>query len=190
MKNNNHEHLKNLTRGIFVENPLFVMILGTCPALAVTKSLEAALGMSILFMITLIGSNVVISLLKKLIPEAIKIPCYIVIIATFVTIIKMLCEAFLPELYSSLGVFISLIVVNCIILGRAESFASKNGPGASFMDAIGSGLGFAMALCIMGLIRELIGTGGITVGQYFTFLADASGEARSFTPLANYSIRL
>lgn len=189
--NKEKKSLKNVfLNGIIAENPVFVSLLGMCPTLATTKTLEAAIGMSILVILVLIGSNVIISLLRKVIPAEVKIPAYIVIIATFVTIIKMLCEAFLPELYSSLGVFISLIVVNCIILGRAESFASKNGPGASFMDAIGSGLGFAMALCIMGLIRELIGTGGITVGQYFTFLADASGEARSFTPLANYSIRL
>src|SRR5574344_969175 len=170
MKNNNHEHLKNLTRGIFVENPLFVMILGTCPALAVTKSLEAALGMSILFMITLIGSNVVISLLKKLIPEAIKIPCYIVIIASFVTVIKMLCEAFLPELYSTLGVFLSLLVVNCIVLGRAEAFANKNTVFDSLLDGIGNGIGYTLAISVIGLIREILGTGMLTFGEVFTFL--------------------
>jgi electron transport complex protein RnfE len=184
MANNKHEHLKNLTRGIFIENPLFVMILGTCPALAVTKSLEAALGMSILFMITLIGSNVVISLLKKLIPEAIKIPCYIVIIASFVTVIKMLCEAFLPELYSTLGVFISLIVVNCIVLGRAEAFANQNTVFDSFLDAIGMSLGYGLALVIMALIREVFGTGGITMGNILTFISYFS-----FVPLASYKLQ-
>ena len=113
--------------GLITENPVFVSLLGMCPTLATTKSVESALGMGILVILTLIGSNILISLLRKLIPAEVKIPCYIVIIATFVTIIKMLCQAFVPDLYSSLGVFISLIVVNCIILGRAEAFASKIG---------------------------------------------------------------
>lgn len=153
--------------GIIKENPVFVSLLGTCPTLATTKSIEAALGMGILVILTLIGSNLLISLLRKIIPEQVKIPCYIVIIATFVTVIKMLCQAFVPALYDSLGVFISLIVVNCIILGRAEAFASKNGPIASIMDAIGCGIGFTMALCIMAFFREIIGTGAITIGEYF-----------------------
>ena len=117
---------KNFLKGIFAENPLLVSLLGTCPALATTKSVEAAIGMGILFTIVLLCSNVIISLLRKLIPDEIRTPAYIVVIATFVTIVKMISQAFLPELYSTLGVFISLIVVNCIVLGRAESFASKN----------------------------------------------------------------
>lgn len=153
--------------GLITENPVFVSLLGMCPTLATTKSVESALGMGILVLLTLIGSNILISLLRKLIPAEVKIPCYIVIIATFVTIIKMLCQAFVPDLYSSLGVFISLIVVNCIILGRAEAFASKNGPFASFIDAIGTGLGFTMALCIIAFFRELIGTGALSFGVYF-----------------------
>jgi electron transport complex, RnfABCDGE type, E subunit len=173
------EHIKNLTRGIFIENPLFIGLLGTCPALAVTKSVEAALGMGILFLITLIGSNLVISMVKKIIPEEIKIPCYIVIIASFVTIIKMLCESFLPELYSTLGVFISLIVVNCIVLGRAEAFASKNTVYDSFLDAIGMGVGYTLALVIMAFIREILGTGGISMGTILTFI-----PYFSFTPLS------
>lgn len=153
--------------GIIKENPVFVALLGCCPTLATTKSVEAAFGMGLLVILVLIGSNVLISLLRKVIPAEVKIPCYIVIIATFVTIIKMLTQAFIPALYDSLGVFISLIVVNCIILGRAESFASKNGPKASFFDALGTGIGFTMALCIIAFIRELIGTGALTFGYYF-----------------------
>ena len=177
--------LKSFLAGIIKENPVFVGLLGMCPTLATTKSLESAFGMGILVILTLIGSNVLISLLRKIIPSEIKIPCYIVIIATFVTIIKMLSEAFLPELYASLGVFISLIVVNCIILGRAEAFASKNGPLLSLFDALGMGIGFTIALCIMGVIREVLGTGGLTFGVYFTFL-----HLVSFTPLAEYAIKL
>ncbi|MDE6946487.1 MAG: electron transport complex subunit E [Anaeroplasmataceae bacterium] len=176
---------KTFLAGIIKENPVLVGLLGMCPTLATTKSLESAFGMGILVILTLIGSNVLISLLRKIIPSEVKIPCYIVIIATFVTIIKMFAEAFLPELYSSLGVFISLIVVNCIILGRAEAFASKNGPLLSLLDAIGTGLGFTIAMCIMGLLRELLGTGGLTFGVYFTFI-----PLTSFTPLSEYAIKL
>lgn len=153
--------------GIITENPTFVSLLGMCPTLATTKSLEAAIGMGLLVILTLIGSNTIISLLRNIIPSEVKIPCYIVIIATFVTIIKMLTQAILPDLYSSLGVFISLIVVNCIILGRAEAFAAKNGPVASFFDGIGSGIGFTLAICVVAIIREILGTGAITVGAYF-----------------------
>lgn len=179
------KRLRTFLAGIIQENPVLVGLLGMCPTLATTKSLESAFGMGILVILTLIGSNVLISLLRKIIPSEVKIPCYIVIIATFVTIIKMFAEAFLPELYASLGVFISLIVVNCIILGRAEAFASKNGPLLSLLDALGMGIGFTMALCIMGVIRELLGTGGLTFGVYFTFI-----PYTSFTPLANYAIKL
>ena len=175
--------LYELTKGIIKENPLFVLLLGTCPSLATTTSLEGAIGMGILFTFVLVGSNVVISLLRKIIPAQIKIPCYIVIIATFVTIVKMLSEAFLPELYSTLGVFISLIVVNCIVLGRAEAFASKNSVGASLLDGVGMGIGYTLALVIMAFAREFLGTGGITIGEIFTFLPHVS-----FTPLANYSM--
>lgn len=153
--------------GIIKENPVFVSLLGMCPTLATTKSIEAAFGMGILVILTLLGSNLLISLLRKVIPSSVKIPCYIIIIATFVTIIKMLCQALVPALYESLGVFISLIVVNCIILGRAEAFASKNGPVASIFDALGCGIGFTMAICIIAFFREIIGTGAITIGEYF-----------------------
>lgn len=161
--------------GIIKENPLFVSLLGFCPALAVTKSLEAAFGMGVLLTFVLLFSNLLISLLRKLIPEEIKIPCYIIIIASFVTMVKLLAEAFLPELYSTLGVFISLIVVNCIVLGRAEAFSSKNGPFLSMLDALGNGIGYTLAICLIALIREVLGTGMITFGATFTFIAAANG---------------
>ena len=156
-----------LLAGIITENPTFVSLLGMCPTLATTKSVEAAIGMGLLVILTLIGSNTIISLLRNIIPSQVKIPCYILIIATFVTILKMLTEAFIPDLYSSLGVFISLIVVNCIILGRAEAFASKNGPVASFFDGLGAGIGFTLAICVIALIREVVGTGALSFGVYF-----------------------
>lgn len=161
---------KNFLKGILQENPLLVSILGTCPALATTKSLEAALGMGILFTIVLLCSNVLVSLLRKLIPEEIRTPAYIVIIATFVTIVKMLTNAFLPELYSTLGVFISLIVVNCIVLGRAEAYASKNTVFDSFIDALGMGVGYTLALLLMAFFREILGTGAFSFGKIFTFI--------------------
>ena len=161
---------QNFLKGLFIENPLFISVLGTCPALATTKSIEAAIGMGILFTIVLICSNTLISLLRRLIPEEIRTPSYIVVIATFVTIVKMLTNAFLPELYSTLGVFISLIVVNCIVLGRAEAFASKNNVFDSFIDGIGMGVGYTMALCIMAFFREFLGTGGFAFGNIFTFI--------------------
>ena len=156
-----------LLAGIITENPTFVSLLGMCPTLATTKSVEAAIGMGLLVILTLIGSNTIISLLRKVIPSQVKNPCYILINATFVTILKMLTEAFIPDLYSSLGVFISLIVVNCIILGRAEAFASKNGPVASFFDGLGAGIGFTLAICVIALIREVVGTGALSFGVYF-----------------------
>ena len=153
-----------------IENPLFVSILGTCPALATTKTVEAAIGMGLLFTIVLICSNVLVSLLRKLISEEIRTPAYIVIIATFVTMVKMLTNAFLPELYSTLGVFISLIVVNCIVLGRAEAYASKNNVFDSLIDALGMGLGYTLAIMLMAIFRELLGTGAFTFGRIFTFI--------------------
>ena len=168
---------KNFLKGIIAENPLFVSILGTCPALATTKSLEAAIGMGILFTIVLICSNMLVSLLRKLIPEEIRTPAYIVIIATFVTMVKMFANAFLPELYSTLGVFISLIVVNCIVLGRAEAYASKNGVFDSLIDALGMGVGYTLAILSMALFREILGTGMITIGKIFTFIHNSNGEA-------------
>ena len=163
---------KNFLKGIIVENPLLVSILGTCPALATTKTVEAAIGMSLLFTIVLVCSSILVSLLRKVISEEIRTPAYIVIIATFVTLVKMLTQAFLPELYSTLGVFISLIVVNCIVLGRAEAYASKNNPFDSLIDALGMGVGYAMALIIMAFFRELLGAGYISFGKIFTFIPE------------------
>ena len=163
---------KNFLKGILTENPLFVSILGTCPALATTKTLEAALGMGLLFTAVLICSNILVSLLRKIISEEIRTPAYIVIIATFVTMVKMFTNAFLPELYSTLGVFISLIVVNCIVLGRAEAYASKNGVFDSFIDALGMGVGYTLAIMLMAFFRELLGTGGFTFGKVFTFIPE------------------
>ncbi len=170
--------------GFFVENPLFVLLLGTCPSLATTTSIESAIGMGVLFLIVLVCSNVLISLCRKIIPDEIHIPCYIVIIATFVTAVKLLTEAFLPELYSTLGVFISLIVVNCIVLGRAEAFASKNNVIDSLLDGVGMGLGYTMALIIIAFFREFLGTGGFTFGKVFTFI-----PLVEFLPLKAYAIR-
>ena len=170
MKKEKGQIKQNFLKGIIQENPLFVSILGTCPALATTKTLEAAIGMGILFTIVLLCSNILISLIRKLIPDEIRTPAYIVVIATFVTIVKMFTNAFLPELYSTLGVFISLIVVNCIVLGRAEAYASKNTVFDSMIDALGMGVGYSIALCMMAFVRELLGTGGFTFGQIFTFI--------------------
>ncbi len=151
-------------------NPLFVMILGTCPALAVTTSLESAFGMGLLFTFVLFFSNLLISSLRKVIPEEITTPSYVVIIATFVTIVKLLSSTFLPELYDSLGVFVALLVVNCIVLGRAEAFANKNGVVDSMVDALGNGVGYTWAICAIALVREVLGTGTITFGATFTFI--------------------
>jgi len=170
MSRNKGQTKANFLKGIIVENPLFVSILGTCPALATTKTLEAAIGMGILFTIVLICSNVLVSLLRKLIPEEIRTPSYIVIIATFVTMVKMFTNAFLPELYSTLGVFISLIVVNCIVLGRAEAYASQNNVFDSFIDALGMGVGYTLAIMLMAIFREFLGTGGFAIGNIFTFI--------------------
>ncbi|MBP5216506.1 MAG: electron transport complex subunit RsxE [Bacilli bacterium] len=169
-------HKESFLRPIWIENPLFVLVLGTCPALAITKTFEASFGMGILFTFVLVFSNILISALRKVIPDEVHIPCYIVIIATFVTITKMMTEAFLPELYSSLGVFLALLVVNCIVLGRAEAFANKNSVGDSLLDGLGNGLGFTIAICIIGVIREILGTGMLTFGNIFTFLK-INGEA-------------
>jgi Na+-translocating ferredoxin:NAD+ oxidoreductase subunit E len=163
-------HHDSFVSGILKENPLFITVLGTCPALAVTTSLEAAIGMGLLFTFVLVCSNVLISLLRKLIPDEIQTPAYIVVIAAFVTIVKMLCAAYLPELYTSLGVFLSLLVVNCIVLGRAEAFANQNTVYDSFLDGVGNGIGYTLALCVIAIIREIIGTGWLSFGTIFTFL--------------------
>jgi len=155
--------MKNLLKGIVRENPIFVLVLGLCPSLAVSTTVNNAIGMSAATFFVLLGSNVVISLLRKKIPDDIHIPAYIVIIATFVTLVDMFMQAYLPALSKSLGIFIPLIVVNCIILGRAEAFASKNTVGASAVDAVAMGLGFAVGLISIALVREVLGSGTITI---------------------------
>jgi electron transport complex protein RnfE len=151
--------LGELVKGIYKENPVFRLALGLCPALAVSTSVENALGMGGAATFVLLGSNITISLLRKLIPAKVRIPCFIVVIASFVTIVELVMGAYLPELSKSLGIFIPLIVVNCIILGRAEAFASKNGLGRSILDGIGMGIGFTFAITLVGAIRELLGDG-------------------------------
>ena len=153
--------LQIITKGILKENPTFVLILGMCPTLGVTSSAINGMGMGVATMAVLIMSNIVISLIKSLIPDKVRIPAFIVVIASFVTIIEMLMQAYLPSLYSALGVFIPLIVVNCIILGRAEAFASKNGVLDSALDGIGIGLGFTLSLTVIGAAREMLGAGAI-----------------------------
>ena len=154
MKNNN---LSVFTKGILKENPVFVLILGTCPTIATTTNLVGAFGMGISALLVLLCSNILISLLRKVIPDNVRIPCYIVIIAGFVTIVQMIVHAYFPELYEMLGVYLALITVNCIILGRAEMFASKNSVGKSALDGLGMGLGFTLALCAMATVREVFG---------------------------------
>lgn len=153
--------LQIMTKGIIKENPVLVLLLGTCPTLATTTSAINGLGMGVSTMAVLICSNIVISLLKKVIPAKVRIPCYIVVIAGFVTIVQLLLKAYMPSLDAALGLFIPLIVVNCIILGRAEMFASKNGVIDSALDGLGMGIGFTLALGIMGLIREFFGSGTV-----------------------------
>ncbi len=150
---------KNFTNGLIKENPSFVLVLGTCPALAVTTSGINGLGMGAATTFVLLFSNVLISLLKNVIPDKVRIPAFIVVIATFVTIVDLVMKAFVPDLYAALGVFIPLIVVNCIILGRAEAFAQKNKLMPAILDGLGMGIGFTLAITIMGLIREVLGSG-------------------------------
>lgn len=153
--------LQLIWKGIIKENPVFVLVLGMCPTLGTTTSAINALGMGAATTAVLIMSNLVISLIKNFIPDKVRIPAFIVVIASFVTMIQLLMQAFMPPLYEALGVFIPLIVVNCIILGRAEAFASKNGPMDSILDGVGIGLGFTIALTLIGAIREILGSGAI-----------------------------
>ncbi|MCD7796112.1 MAG: electron transport complex subunit E [Clostridiales bacterium] len=153
--------LERLYNGIVKENPTFVLMLGMCPTLAVTTSALNGLGMGAATMVVLIMSNLLISLLRKVIPSGVRVPVYIIIIASFVTIVEMLMHAYFTSLYDSLGIYIPLIVVNCIILGRAETYASKNKPLLSVFDGLGIGIGFTIGLTVIGLVRELIGAGTI-----------------------------
>ncbi len=152
-------NFKILMNGIIKENPTFVLLLGMCPTLGTTSSAINGMSMGLATMFVLILSNLVISLIKNLIPDMVRIPAFIVVIASFVTLLQMLMQAYLPDIYATLGLFIPLIVVNCIILGRAEAFAAKNGPIASIFDGIGMGLGFTLGLTLLGAVREVLGTG-------------------------------
>lgn len=156
-------NIKELTKGFFKENPTFIIMLGMCPTLGVSTQVVNALGMGAGVLFVLFFSNILISALKNVIPNSVRIPCYIVIIASFVTIVQMVLHAFVPSVYEALGVYLPLIVVNCIILGRAEAFANKNSVADSALDAIGMGLGFTMSLTFIALIREVFGKGTITL---------------------------
>ena len=156
---NQNPYLERLYNGLLKENPVLVLMLGMCPALAVSTSASNGLGMGLSSTAVLVLSNLVISLLRKSIPDEVRLPAFIVVVATLVTIVELVTQAYIPALYSALGIYIPLIVVNCIILGRAEAYASKNGPGTSIFDGLGMGLGFTAALTLAGMIREFIGAG-------------------------------
>ena len=164
--NNNNSKLSILTKGFFKENPTLILVLGCCPTLAVTTSVTNALGMGAATTFVLLMSNMLISALKNIIPDKVRIPSYIVIIATFVSMIDLLIQGFLPSLSASLGVFIPLIVVNCIVLGRAEAIANKNTVFDSLLDGLGMGIGFTIALTLIGAIREILGSGSIMGFQF------------------------
>ena len=186
MENKNKVSLKSVFKeGVLTSNPLFVSLLGLCPALAITDKFMNAIGMTIAFFLVLLASNVVISLLRNLIPNEIRIPVYIIIVATFVTCVALLMEAFTPELYSSLSTFINLIVVNCIILGRAEAFASKNTVGASAMDAVGQSLGYGLGLFVIAFLREVLATQSLTFSNPFN-----AAQSVTIPLLTNFKISL
>nr|MBQ6241115.1 electron transport complex subunit E [Lachnospiraceae bacterium] len=155
------DKLKIFTNGIFKENPVLILLLGCCSVLAISVTVSGALGMGVALTFVLVCSNVVISLLRKIIPDKVRIPCFIVVVATFVTLVQMVVEAYLPDLHSSLGVFLPLIVVNCIVLGRAELFASKHSVGDSFLDGLGMGIGYTIVIVGIAVVRELLGNGTI-----------------------------
>ena len=182
----------NLTKGFFKENPVFVLLLGCCPTLATTTSAINGLSMGLATTFVLILSNMCISLLKNFIPNKVHIPCYIVVIASFVTVVQLLMQAYLPSIYETLGLFIPLIVVNCIVLGRAEAFASKNGIGASAVDGISMGLGYSMALTILGSIREILGSGSIFgwkfIGGDVDAITAATISSRAFCDAVNRAL--
>lgn len=186
---NKSSKLWTVLKGIIAENPVLVLVLGTCPALAVTKSIVSAISMGLAATIVLMCSNVVISLLRKIIPDTVRIPCYIVVIASFVTIVKLLVKAYLPAIDGLLGIWLDLIVVNCIILGRAEMFARKHGPLDSALDGLGMGIGFLVAIVLMACIREILGTGTIYLGD-LQKLGMVSIEKFPIPILKNYNIPL
>ena len=160
--------MKTLTNGILKENPTFALVLGMCPTLATTTSAVNGMSMGLATLFVLVCSNVVISLLKNLIPDKVRIPAFIVVIATFVTMVQLAMQAYLPAIYDVLGLFIPLIVVNCIVLGRAEAFAAKNTVGLSALDGIGMGLGFTLSLTVLGVIREFLGAGTVFGFQLYS----------------------
>lgn len=159
--------LPQFTNGFFRENPVFVLVLGMCPTLATTSSLEKAVGMGLATTFVLTCSNIIISMIKRHIPDEVRIPIFIVVIATFVTLVKLIMAAYFPELKAALGIFLPLIVVNCIILGRAEAFASKNDLPASLADGLGMGVGFTLALALLGSTREILGSGSLLGIPFF-----------------------
>ncbi len=177
----NMTKMQNFLKGIIKENPVLVLVLGTCPTLAITTSVINALGMGVAATAVLLCSNMAISALRKVIPDAVRIPCYIVLIAGFVTMVELLMHAFVPDLYEALGIFLSLIVVNCIILGRAEMYASKNTVIDSAIDALGMGVGFTLALFIMASIREIFGS-GTWCGLEIPFAGDYSVMILAMAP--------
>ena len=177
--NNCGERLKN---GIITENPIFVLMLGMCPTLAVTTSAINGIGMGLSTTVVLVMSNMLISMLRKIIPDSVRMPAFIVVVASFVTIVQFLMEGFTPSLYDSLGIYIPLIVVNCIILGRAESYASKNPVLPSIFDGLGMGLGFTVGLVAIGLVREILGSGK-AFGAQIIPAADAATGAAGYTPI-------
>lgn len=153
--------VQNFTKGFIKENPVFILLLGLCPTLGVTTSAINGLGMGLATTFVLVMSNIVVSIVRKMIPDKVRIPTFIVIIASFVTIVELVMQAYVPALFDALGLFIPLIVVNCLVLGRAEAFASKNGLGSSIVDGAGMGLGFSFALTLLGGVREVLGSGAI-----------------------------
>ena len=158
--------VKEFTKGIVISNPIFILALGLCPALAISTSLDNALGMSIGVTFVLLGSNIIISAIRRFVPNTMRIPTFIVIIATFVTMVNLIFQAYVPSMYESLGIYLPLIAVNCIILGRAEAFASKNPLTASIADALGISIGFALALILISFLREMLGTGGLSISFF------------------------
>lgn len=177
-----NKYVERLYNGIIKENPTFVLMLGMCPTLAVTSSAINGLGMGLSTTVVLIFSNLLISAFRKVIPNGVRMPAYIVIVASLVTVVQFLMQAYLPSLSAALGVYIPLIVVNCIILGRAESYASKNGPVESIFDGLGMGLGFTLGLTTIGIVREILGAGQI-FGFQILPLADAATKKAGYTPI-------
>ena len=169
---------ERLVNGIIKENPTFVLVLGMCPTLAVTTSAINGIGMGLTTTVVLAMSNLMISLLRKFIPDGVRMPAFIVVVASFVTIVQMLLQGFIPSLYSALGIYIPLIVVNCIILGRAEAYASKNPPIPSLFDGIGMGLGFTLSITCIGAVRELLGAGQLFGHQILPLADAAAGKMR------------